>query len=148
MNRMHSRHKATALGIAALLIFGSSSMNVSAAPAPKAAPSPMHFRAADGELDFDLVNKTGYIIKEVSVSPAKAKSWHDNDELLHGREFSDGDVLKISFNPKAQAEHWDLQVVFAGDDDTEEFDDLKLSDISKVTLHYNKETKETHADIE
>ena len=147
MNLIQSKHKVMALGVAALLVFGSSSLNVSAAPAPKAA-APMHFSAAEGELDFELVNKTGYIIKEVSVSPAKAKNWHDNDELLQGREFGDGDVLKITFNPKAQAEHWDLQVVFAGDDDTEEFDDLKLSDISKVTLHYNKGTKETHADIE
>ena len=147
MNRMQSKHKAIALGVAALLVFGSSSLNVSAAPAPKA-PAPMHFRAAEGELDFDLINKTGYIIKEVSISPAKAKNWHDEDELLHGREFGDGDDLKITFNPKVQAEHWDLQVVFAGDDDTEEFDDLKLTDISKVTLHYNKGTKETHADIE
>ena len=147
MNFMHSKRNVTALGVAALLVFGSSSLSVSAAPAPRAA-SPMHLRAVEGELDFELINKTGYIIKEVSVSPAKAKNWHENDELLQGREFGDGDVLKITFNPKAQAAHWDLQVVFAGDDDTEEFDDLKLADISKVTLHYNKGTKETHAEIE
>ena len=148
MNVKYSKYKAMAAGVAALLVFGASSLSVSAAPASAAAAAPMHFSAENDALDFDLVNKTGYIIKEVSISPAKAKSWHDNDELLHGREFGDGDVLKISFNPKAQAEHWDLQVVFAGDDDTEEFDDLKLSDITKVTLHYNKASKETHADIE
>ena len=147
MHSFETRHKLMAAGVVALMMFGSSPLHVSAAPAPRAA-APMHFSAAEGELDFDLINKTGYIIKEVSISPAKAKSWHDEDELLHGREFGDGDDLKITFNPKAQAAHWDLQVVFAGDDDTEEFDDLKLTDISKVTLHYNKSTKETHADIE
>ncbi len=147
MNLMKANYKTFAAGVAVMFLFGATSMNVSAAPALKAA-APMHFSAAEGELDFDLVNKTGYIIKEVSVSPAKAKSWHDEDELLHGREFGDGDVLKITFNPKVQAEHWDLQVIFAGDDDTEEFDDLKLTDITKVTLHYNKASKETHADIE
>ena len=148
MTLIHSKYKAMAAGAAALLVFGASSLSVSAAPAPAASPAPMHFSAENDALDFDLVNKTGYVIKEVSISPAKAKAWHDDDELLHGREFGDGDVLKISFNPKAAAAHWDLQVIFAGDDDTEEFDDLKLTDISKVTLHYNKSTKETHADIE
>ena len=108
----------------------------------------MHFAGGESELDFDLVNKTGYIIKEVSIGPSHNTDWHPEDEVLKGREFTDGDDLKISFSPRVHAEHWDIRVIFAGDDDTVDFQDLKLTDISKVTLHYNKGSKETSATIE
>src|SRR5437899_7575862 len=37
------------------------------------------------ELDFTLINKTGYDIKDVSVGKSGEKEWTPEDEILKGR---------------------------------------------------------------
>src|SRR5256885_8657992 len=103
---------------------------------------------AELNLDFELVNKTGYDIKALYIGPSANKDWTEDMEVLHGRTFANGSSLDITFNPKARAERWDIMVEWVGEYDNDQWLNLKLTEISKVTLTYNRKTDETHASIE
>lgn len=103
-------------------------------------------QAADVDLDFKLVNKTGYDIKNIFISPSKTDEWGEN--VLQGG-LKDGQTASITFNPKATATKWDLKIVWDDSDDAPvEWHDCKLSEISKITLRYNKEKDESFAEVE
>ena len=96
---------------------------------------------AQTNLDFELVNKTGYGISEVYVSPSAADKWGETiiSEVLENNEF-----VKISFNPEATGiEKWDLMVTFVDDDSKVYWRGFTLSTINRITLKYNRETQET-----
>src|SRR5437870_5150687 len=88
---------------------------------------------AELNLDFELVNKTGYDIKSLYIGPSANKEWTDDMEVLHGRTFPNGSTLDITFNPKARAEKWDIMVEWVGDYENDQWLNLKLTEISKVT---------------
>ena len=56
--------------------------------------------------------------------------------------------LHITFSPKVHHDHWDLKVVYKIDGSSHEWDGLNLSEIHKITLHYNADQNSTKADIE
>jgi hypothetical protein len=144
MNLTQTKSKAIALGMAALLVVGLSPVKVAAA-----APAPHHMRAAQGSnLDFDLVNKTGYKLKKVLVAPSATSEWNEDDDVLKGQMLEDGETLHISFSPQAQHAHWDMKVVYNIDGSSHEWDGLNLNNISKITLHYNADSNSTSADVE
>lgn len=118
-----------------------------AAAAPKAPEGAMMFGYQGSDLDFDLVNHTGYQIKAVLVSPSAAGDWSYNNDVIKGRRFNDGEKLHIHFNHHAHAEHWDLKVVY-DNNSSKEWDHLNLDKISKVTLWYDHKTDKTRAEIE
>ncbi len=102
-------------------------------------------RAGELDLDFKLVNKTGYAIKKIYLSPTKADEWGEN--VVKGG-LKDGQSADISFHPAASAAKWDLKVEWAApyeSDPAVEWHGFKLTDISKITLRYNKQTDETSA---
>jgi hypothetical protein len=144
MKFLQSRTKAFAVGLAALLVISFSSAAVAATPAPTG----LHMRGAESDLNFDLVNKTGYDIKAVRISWSGNKEWSDDDDVLHGRTFGSGDTLKITFAPKEAHAHWDIQVEWSDGTGTVEWTELKLSDINTVTLHYDKAADKTTAVVE
>lgn len=117
-----------------------------------ATPASTPALVADGksnpELDFTLINKTGYDIKEVSVGPTGEKDWTDEDEILKGRTLANGSSLDIKFSPRETAANWDLMVVWSDGTGTEEWIKLNLTEIEKVTLKYDRATDTTSADIE
>src|SRR6185369_8783776 len=80
--------------------------------------------AQNPELDFILVNKTGYEIKEVAVGESGTGEWAPEDEILKGKPFPDGKSYKIEFKPKNKKEHWDLKATWI-DDSSAEWLDLK-----------------------
>jgi hypothetical protein len=96
-------------------------------------------------LDFELVNKTGYAIKEIYVSPAAADNWQDN---LLSQPMADGDSLQMTASPDANAEMWDMKIVWVDEGEDVQWKGLNLAKISKVTLYYNADTDETTADVE
>ncbi len=100
------------------------------------------------ELDFDVVNGTGYDIKKVFVGPSDNKDWTDDMEVLKGRNFGDKDKLSVKFSPKMKAENWDIRVEWADGSPAEEWYKLNLTTIEKVTLHYDKAADKTTAVIE
>jgi hypothetical protein len=103
--------------------------------------------STNADLDFTLVNKTGYSIKEIYVGASGTGNWAKEDELLKGREFGDGIQVPIKFNPKETAEKWDLKVTWSDGSGSVEWLNLKLTEIDKLTLVYDKEKDETSAVI-
>jgi len=100
------------------------------------------------DLDFTLVNKTGYAIKKVYIGVASSKDWADDDEVLKGRKFPDGASFDIKFHPKAMAKKWDIMVEWADGSANDEWLNLNLTKIEKITLKYNKAKDETTAEIQ
>ena len=121
--------------------------NSTAATTPAASNSNTS-TASNPDLDFTLVNKTGYAIKQVFISPTSTRDWSDDDEILKGRTFGDGATMDVKFHPKATAENWDIKVEWADGSPSDEWDKLNLTKIDKVTLKYDKATDKTTAEIE
>jgi hypothetical protein len=101
--------------------------------------------ADNDDLDFTLVNKTGYGIKEIYIAPSASTDWGDN---LLKKPMENADSLAISFDPKAKAEHWDIRIVWVDEGADVVWKKCKLTEISKFTLHYNRDTDETSAETE
>ena len=132
----------TAAAVLCLTLVGptGSSAKISNTLAPVVAQNP--------ELDFTIVNKTGYDIKGLYIGASGTGDWTKEDEVLKGRSFTNGKALDIKFSPKAKAEKWDIMVKWADDSGTVEWLNLKLTEITKVTLVYDKEKDKTSAIIE
>lgn len=95
-----------------------------------------------GDADFTIVNGTGYTIREVYLSPAKAKSW-GKDRLGDG-DLANGKSRLIKFSDSANCVQ-DLQVVFDDSDVEVTWDNLDLCEINKLTLKYNRSSKTVSA---
>jgi hypothetical protein len=145
MNPLEMKNKALTVGLAVLLftILAHSSSGTTASTA-----SPMVNAAQNAALDFNLVNKTGYSIKALYIGASGTGDWTKEDEVLKGRTFANGQSLDIEFNPRAKAEKWDIMVTWADGSGSEEWLNLKLTEITKVTLVYDKDADKTSAIIE
>jgi hypothetical protein len=98
---------------------------------------------AESELDFTIVNSTGYGIKELYVGPTKSDSWGENllDETLEN-----GESVKIEFHPEAEdIAKWDIMIAWVDEGENVYWRGYKLAEISKITLKYNRKTGETTA---
>lgn len=102
--------------------------------------------AQEAKQDFTLVNKTGYVISEVYVSPSKADDWQED---VMGQDVLDDDSsVDISFHRGDKTCHWDLKVVYKVDNTSAEWHDFNLCTVSKITIHYNAKTDTTSATYE
>ncbi len=102
------------------------------------------FAHAELNLDFKLVNKTGYDIKEVYIGPTSSDEWGEN---ILAEGLKDGESASITFSPKATAKKWDIKVVYA-DKDTAEWKGYKLEEITKISLYWNAEKQVSTAKTE
>ncbi len=91
--------------------------------------------AAAGDQDFRLVNKTGVEIYSVYVSPHNADDWQD--DVLDEDTLADGDQVDITFSRKERTAMWDLRIEDE-DGNALEWENLDLTEVSKVTLHSKK----------
>lgn len=98
--------------------------------------------ASAGDADFTLVNGTGYEIREVYISPANKNSW-GRDRLGDGSLPNNSSKL-FKFSDKANCEQ-DIKVVFTVEDAEVVWEDVDLCSLNKVTLKYNKKTREVTA---
>lgn len=87
-----------------------------------------------GDLGFTLTNYTGTALRGVYVSPSDSEGWEEN--ILGGgpNELADGDSVEIRFSPDEKADAWDMRVVGV-DDRYAVWKDLRLGDVSRITLH-------------
>jgi len=99
---------------------------------------------ADSRQDFLLVNRTGYDISEVYISPAKADDWED-DILGSDDSLDDGTQREIKFHRVGKTCMWDLKVVYDDDDSSAVWHDINLCEVSKITIKYNRKTDTTSA---
>lgn len=95
-----------------------------------------------GDQDFTLVNKTSYDIASVYASPVKADNW--GNDIMGKDVLADGASVNITFPHDANACHWDIKVVYE-DKETAVWNDINLCEVSKITVHWNKDTGETSA---
>lgn len=100
---------------------------------------------AQSNLDFTLVNQTGYVINEVYVSPSSAEDWQD--DVLGVDQFPDDAAVDISFSRSSSECQWDLMVVYT-DGETAAWGGIDLCSVSTVALFYNSASGETWAEVE
>ena len=98
-----------------------------------------------GNADFTLVNKTGYAINEVFISPSKKSNW--GKDRLGENQFLNGQSRKFKFGDTKNCKQ-DIQVVFTDSGDEVEWEDINLCEVNKVTLKYNKKTGDVSAELE
>jgi hypothetical protein len=96
-----------------------------------------------GDQDFRLVNRTGYDIAEVYVSPSATNHW--GKDVMGHQTLDDGEGVNISFAHDASACHWDLKVIYT-DNDTAQWGNVDLCKINKITIHWNRKTGESTAE--
>ena len=89
--------------------------------------------AAKLDLDFTIHNETGVVIHKIFISPHSSDKWEEN--VLGDKLLKNDESIDISFSPKETAEKWDIRVEDS-DGNPIEWDNLKLSEITDVILHY------------
>ena len=97
---------------------------------------------AEAKQDFTLVNKTGYTIDQVYVSPHSANDWLD--DVLGQEVLGDGENAKIKFHSKNEICNYDLKVIY-DDKEEVEWDSINLCEEEKITIHWNKKSGESSA---
>jgi hypothetical protein len=99
--------------------------------------------AQDAKQDFKLVNKTGYELKAIYVSPAKSDDWGDN--IMGDQVVGDGMTVNVHFSPKAHTCHWDLKVTYSDDDSNAVWGNVDLCTVEKITIFYDRKSDVTKA---
>jgi hypothetical protein len=89
--------------------------------------------ARAGKQDFVIHNQTGVEIHEVYVSPHSSDDW--GDDVLGKDTLPDGQSVKITFDDREKSVQWDLKVT-DGKGHSIEWENLDLTKIAEVTLHY------------
>ncbi len=96
--------------------------------------------------DFTVVNRTGYQIDDIWVSPATSRNW--GRELMgSGTVLDNGDSYDVSFGHATNACHFDMKVKYH-DDDEATWNDINLCEISKISLFYDRKAGTTRARAE
>jgi len=94
--------------------------------------------AQQAKQDFTLVNKTGYALSEVYVSPNKSEDW---EEDILGRDvMENGDSVHITFHRANKSCLWDLKVVYQDDDSESYWEEIDLCSVSRITIMYDRKT--------
>ncbi len=98
-----------------------------------------------GDADFTLVNRTGYTLREIYVSPSNKEEW--GKDRMGNNVLENGKSRLFKFSDKSSCEQ-DLKVVFEDDSSEETWEDVDLCELSKITIKYNRKTREVSADAE
>lgn len=101
--------------------------------------------AMAGDADFRLANRTGYDIREVYISPTHRNAW-GNDRMGDG-VLENGKSKLFRFSDRASCKQ-DIMVVFDDDSSKVVWEDVDLCEIEKLTLKYNRSTKQVSAEAE
>ncbi len=93
---------------------------------------------ARSELDFTLVNDTGYEINKVFMCPVGSGQW-GNDILGKGHRIADGDSQAVVFPRRDNhTGNWDLRIMW-NNGSTRSWTNIDLKEIRVLTLHYKNE---------
>lgn len=105
----------------------------------------MHSAFAEGKQDFTLHNETGVTINKLFISTHDKDEWEE--DVLGVDQLAAGAETTITFDAAEEANKWDMKV-----EDTEgnslEWHDLKLSEITDITLHWDADKGEGTAETE
>jgi len=98
--------------------------------------------ALAGDQDFTLVNKTGYTIDYVYVSPRSSDDW--GKDVMGQDSLDNGEKVNIVFSARNSVCRYDMMVKY-DDGDKSNWSDLNLCDISKITLYWDRKNGTTRA---
>jgi hypothetical protein len=98
-----------------------------------------------GDADFKLVNKTGYAINEVYISPTQKANW--GKDRLGEYQLLNGQSRTFRFGDTANCEQ-DIKVVFTDDESEVEWEEINLCEHSVITLKYNRKTDQATAELD
>lgn len=93
--------------------------------------------------DFVLVNKTGYDINEVFISPTNKQNW--GNDRLGAYQLTNNDSVTMRFGDTKNC-HQDIKVIFTDDESEVEWDNFNLCEINQIILKYNRKTDEVSAE--
>ena len=99
--------------------------------------------AQEPKQNFTLVNRTGYDLAELYISPANASDWED--DVLEDDELEEGESRAVAFHPSVKTCLWDMKVVYSIDESEAVWRSIDLCRVSKITLRYDKPTDKTTA---
>ena|ERR1700736_5943810 len=102
--------------------------------------------ADDAKQDFKLVNKTGYELKALYVSPSKSDDWEE--DVLGQDTLDDGQAVNVHFKAKTHTCKWDLKVIYSDDDSSAVWHNIDLCTVEKITIKYNRKSDETTASFD
>ena len=98
-----------------------------------------------GDADFTLLNRTGYTLREVYLTPSNKNTW-GNDRMGDGY-LDNGKSRLFRFSDKGACMQ-DLKVVFDDDGSDVVWEDFNLCELNKITLKYNRKSGTVSADVE
>lgn len=101
--------------------------------------------AIAGDADFTLVNRTGYTLREIYVSPTHRDAW--GKDRMGDNVLDNGKSRLFKFSDKSSCKQ-DLKVIFDDDGSEVIWEEFDLCELSKITLKYNRKTREVTADTE
>jgi len=101
--------------------------------------------AASGDADFTLINRTGLTIAELFVSPANRSQW-GRDRLGDGT-LENGKSRHFKFGQTAACKQ-DIKVTFDDAEGEAIWENVDLCEIEKITLRYDRRTKQVSATAE
>lgn len=99
--------------------------------------------AQTAKQDFKLVNRTGYELAQLFVSPSKSDAW--GADVLGKATIPDGETAHVTFRSAAPGCIWDLKVVYSDDDSSAVWRNIDLCKITTITIRYNRNTDTTTA---
>jgi hypothetical protein len=111
-------------------------------------PFPLTQKTASYDLNFTLVNKTGYTIAHIFVAPTTEREW--GDDIMGKDMLANGEEVDIIFSTDEVAAKWDIYVTWDGYESDEDvfWIGFDLSKISIITLYYDAKTNKTWAEYE
>lgn len=101
--------------------------------------------ASAGDADFTLINRTGYDIAEVYISPTHRNAW--GRDRLGRNVLQNGQRKLFTFSDSANCVQ-DLKVVFDDDNSSVVWEEFDLCELERITLRYNRKSGVTTADTE
>jgi hypothetical protein len=90
--------------------------------------------ALASDADFTLINKTGYQVDDVYVSPAKVDEW--GKDIMGKDALADGEKVDITFPHGDGKCKFDIKVKY-NDGDSAEWSDVDLCEYNAITLHWD-----------
>ena len=102
--------------------------------------------AQQAKQDFTLVNRTGYELSQVHVSPSQSNDWED--DVLGQDTLDDGARVAIRFQRAVKTCQWDLKVTYSIDDSNAVWRGINLCAVERITIRYNKNTDTTSASFD
>lgn len=92
--------------------------------------------------DFTLINKTGYDLDQVYVSPSNSTDWHE--DILGRDVLGDDETCDIHFSRSEDTCLWDLRAVYT-DNSAVVWEDIDLCAVSFITIRYDEKSDRTSA---